>query len=82
VYWDSLQHGLALTVQPSGHTAWKCVYTVRSRGPRWYHIGDGRAVPLPDARRLAGRIMVAVAEGRTPERTVAPPYGCSIKYAS
>ncbi len=24
--------------------------------------------------------MVAVAEGRTPERAVAPPYGCSIKY--
>ena len=36
VYWDTLQHGLALAVQPSGHRAWKCVYTVRGRGPRWY----------------------------------------------
>ena len=32
VYWDTLQRGLALTVQPSGHLAWKCVYTVRGRG--------------------------------------------------
>ena len=37
VYWDTLQHGLALAVQPSGHRAWKCVYTIRRRGPRWYH---------------------------------------------
>ena len=26
VYWDTLQYGLVLTVQPSGHRAWKCVY--------------------------------------------------------
>ena len=35
VYWDTLQHGLALAVQPSGHRAWKCVYTIRQSGPRW-----------------------------------------------
>ena len=66
VYWDTLQHGLALAVQPSGHRAWKCVYTVRRRGPRWYHLGDARAISLADARRLAGKIMVQVAEGGDP----------------
>jgi Arm DNA-binding domain len=66
VYWDTLQRGLALTVQPSGHRAWKCVYTIRRRGSRWYSIGDARAISLADARRLAGRIMVAVAEGGDP----------------
>jgi integrase len=66
VYWDTLQHGLALRVQPSGHLAWKCVYTIRGRGPRWYSIGNGRAISLADARRMAGRIMYQVAEGADP----------------
>jgi integrase len=66
VVWDTLQRGLALRIQPSGHLAWKCVYTIRGRGPRWYHLGDARAISLADARRLAGRIMVAVAEGGDP----------------
>jgi hypothetical protein len=29
VYWNTLQRGLAMAVQPSGHRAWKCVYTIR-----------------------------------------------------
>jgi integrase len=66
VYWDTVQHGLALAVQPSGHRAWKCVYTVPRRGPRWYSIGNARAISLTEARRLAGRIMVQVAEGGDP----------------
>ena len=66
VYWDTLQRGLALAVQPSGHRAYKCVYTIHGRGARWYHLGDARAITLADARRLAGRIMVAVAEGADP----------------
>jgi hypothetical protein len=68
VYWDTLQRGLALTVQPSGHRAWKCVYSIRGhgRGARWYHLGDARAIALADARRLAGRIMYQVAEGGDP----------------
>ena len=66
VYWDTLQRGLALKVEPSGHRAWKCVYTIRGRGARWYHLGDARAIALADARKLAGRIMVAVAEGADP----------------
>src|SRR5215472_18416904 len=66
VYWDTLQRGLALSVQPSGHLAWKCVYSLRGRGPRWYHLGNARAISLADARRLVGKIMVAVAEGGDP----------------
>jgi integrase len=66
VHWDTLQRGLALSVQPSGHLAWKCVYSLRGRGARWYHLGDARAIGLADARRLASRIMVAVAEDGDP----------------
>jgi integrase len=66
VYWDTHQHGLALTVQPSGHRAFKVIYTIRGRGPRWFHIGDARAIALTDARRMAGKIMVQVAEGQDP----------------
>src|SRR5262245_26042866 len=66
VYWDTIQRGLALSVQSSGHRAWKCVYSIRGRGARWYHLGNARAIPLLDARRLAGKIMVAVAEGKDP----------------
>ena len=66
VYWDTLQHGLALAVQPSGHRAWKCVYTVPRRGPRWYSIGNAGSISLTEARRLAGKIMVQVAEGGDP----------------
>src|SRR5215831_18622609 len=66
VVWDTLQRGLVLRVQPSGHLAWKCVYTIRGRGPRWYHLGNARAISLADARRLVGKIMVAVAEGGDP----------------
>ena len=66
VYWDTLQHGLALAVQPSGHRAWKCVYTVHGRGARWYAIGNAKAISLTEARRLVGKLMVAVAEGGDP----------------
>ena len=66
MYWDTLQHGLALTVQPSGHRAWKCVYTIRGRGPRWYSIGNAGSISLIEARRIVGKLMVQVAEGGDP----------------
>jgi hypothetical protein len=66
MYWDTLQRGLALSVQPSGHLAWKCVYTIRGRGARWYHMGDARAITLADARKLASKTMYQVAEGKDP----------------
>jgi integrase len=66
VYWDTLQRGLALAVQPSGHRAYKCVYTIHGRGARWYHLGNARAIALADARKLASKIMYRVAEGEDP----------------
>jgi integrase len=63
--WDLRQHGLALRVQPTGHRAWVVVYRFHGR-PRWYHIGDGSSIALSDARKLAARIALAVAEGQDP----------------
>jgi integrase len=63
--WDAHQRGLALQVRPSGHKAWKCIYSRHGR-PRWYHIGNAAAIDLSDARKLAHRIMFAVAEGKDP----------------
>jgi integrase len=63
--WDSRQRGLALLVQPTGHKAWKCVYS-RNGAPRWLHIGDAAAIGLADARRLAARAMLEAAEGKDP----------------
>jgi len=66
VHWDTFQRGLCLVVQRSGHAAFKCVYTIRGRGPRWFHLGDALAISLADARRIAARIMYQVAEGGDP----------------
>jgi integrase len=51
-----------LRVQPSGHRAFKFVYSFRSRA-QWYHIGS---VGLGDARRIAAKLRLAVAEGKDP----------------
>jgi integrase len=63
--WDIVQRGLAIMVQPSGRTAWKCVYAFHGR-KRWLHLADATAIGLADARLLAGRIMLSVAEGKDP----------------
>jgi integrase len=65
VWWDNKQRGLVLALQPTGHRAWKAVYSLRGR-PRWYHVGDARAIGLADARKLASRVMFQVAEGKDP----------------
>ncbi|MGA9455393.1 MAG: integrase arm-type DNA-binding domain-containing protein [Pseudolabrys sp.] len=62
--WDVRQPGLAVLVQPSGHKAFKFVYSFKSR-PRWYHIGNA-AIPVADARRLAAGVMLKVVEGKDP----------------
>src|SRR5258706_6237740 len=64
--WDGQQRGLALRVEPTGHKAWKCIYKFHGR-PRWYHIAAADAVGLADARKLAGRLMFQVAEGKDPQ---------------
>jgi integrase len=63
--WDSHQRGLAIQVRPTGHKSWKCIYAQRGR-PRWCSLGDAAAIGLADARKLASRIMFAVAEGKDP----------------
>jgi len=65
-YWDTIVHGLVLLVQASGHRAYKYVYTVRGRGPRWYHLGNARGLSVIDARKLASKILYQVAEGADP----------------
>jgi integrase len=60
--WDTKAPGLVLRIQPSGHRAFKFVYSFRGR-PRWYHIG---VVYLAEARRMAARLRLAVAEGKDP----------------
>ena len=64
VYWDTLQRGLALKVQPSGHLAWKCVYSIHGRGSRWYSIGNARAIrwPMPASWRARSCIRSPRAE--------------------
>jgi integrase len=63
--WDTLQRGLALRVQPSGHRAFVVVYRHHGR-PRWYHIGAVDAVSLSDARKLAAEVMLRVIRGEDP----------------
>jgi len=63
--WDTHQRGLAIRIQPTGSKSWKCIYPFHGR-PRWYHIGAVDAIDLADARRLASRVMFAVAEGKDP----------------
>jgi integrase len=64
--WDSLQRGLALQVQPSGHRSFKVIYSYRGK-PRWYHLGPADVVPLAEARKLAATIMAEVARGGDPQ---------------
>jgi integrase len=63
--WDTHQRGLVLRVQPTGHAAFKAVYSARGR-PRWYHVGDVGKIGLADARKIAARVMLQVAEGKDP----------------
>jgi integrase len=66
VVWDEKQRGLALAVQPTGSKSWKVVYSCHGR-PRWYNLGNANAIGLGDARRLANRVMLQVAEGVDPQ---------------
>jgi Arm DNA-binding domain len=63
--WDTLQHGLAIRVQPTGARAWKVIYSRHGR-PRWLHLGDVGAIGLADARMMAQEAMLAVAKGHDP----------------
>ena len=62
---DGLLVGLYLVVQPSGAKSWAVRYRAAGR-PRKYTIGRYPGVNLADARELARKVLVAVAEGRDP----------------
>ena len=64
--WDTVQRGLAIRVETTGYASFKCIYSRHGR-PRWFHIGAVDAIKLADARLLAGKIMVQVAEGKDPQ---------------
>ena len=51
--WDTGQPRLVLLIQPSGHRAFKFIYSRQGRN-RWYNIGDG--ITVDDARRLAAKV--------------------------
>jgi integrase len=63
--WDTHQRGLALRVQPTGAKSWNTIYSRHGR-PRWLYLGDANAIGLADARTLAAKAMLAVAEGKDP----------------
>ncbi len=63
--WDTLQRGLAIQIQPTGHRAWYCIYALRGR-LRWYHVADASAIGLAEARKLANQIMYKVAQDQDP----------------
>src|SRR5215472_13976064 len=64
--WDAKRPGLALAVQPTGTKAWKFVYRFGGK-PRWLTIGNASAIGLADARRLASKAALRVAEGSDPQ---------------
>jgi integrase len=66
LHWDTKQHGLVLVVEPTGMKAWKAIYSFHGR-PRWLNIGKVSAIGLSDARKLAAKAMLAVAEGSDPQ---------------
>jgi integrase len=66
VYWDTKQKGLALRVAATDYRSYACIYSFHSR-PRWYTVGDAKAIDLSTARKVARSIMNAVAEGRDPQ---------------
>src|SRR5262245_14873665 len=65
ITWDAKQPGLCLAVHPTGKKMWRTVYRASAR-PVWLTIGDARSISLADARRIAARVGLAVAEGKDP----------------
>jgi integrase len=66
--WDTLQRGLALQVQPSGHRAYKFIYSHRGRS-RWVTIGPADTISLSSARESALKLRLAVHQGHDPAST-------------
>lgn len=65
LYWDEVQSGLALAVEPSGFRSYKMVYRHAGR-PRWYNVGDARKLGLKDARDIVRNLYADVVKGVDP----------------
>jgi integrase len=63
--WDTRQHNLCLRIQPGGAKSWVVVYSRHGRS-RWLTLGNAKAIGLSDARMLAAKAMLAVAQGQDP----------------
>jgi integrase len=63
--WDQKQGSLALRIQPTGSRSWVVVYSRHGRS-RWLTLGAADAIGLSDARMLAAKAMLAVAQGQDP----------------
>jgi integrase len=64
--WDPETNGLAIQVRPNGGRSWKFIYSQHKR-VRWFHIGDGRAMSLEEARQRARKLRVQVDDGKDPQ---------------
>jgi len=63
--WDTVQPGLVVQVQPTGHRSFIVVYNRHGR-TRWYHLGNALAIRVAEARKLANAVMYQVARGKDP----------------
>jgi integrase len=62
IVWDSVQRGLGLRIQPTGHKSWVVIYR-HNRKPRWLTFP---AVPVQAAREKAAEVTLAVMRGQDP----------------
>src|SRR6267143_4183767 len=63
--WDTVQPGLVVQVQPTGHRAFIVVYNRHGR-TRWYHLGNALAIRVAEARKLANAVTYQIAQGKDP----------------
>lgn len=62
LYWDTVQQGFVLAVEPTGHKSYKLIYSMRGR-PRWFTIGSVTSIGLKEARQIARERMADVGRG-------------------
>src|ERR1700722_7966331 len=62
IIWDTVQRGLGLRIQPTGHKSWVVVYR-HNRKPRWLTFP---LVPVWAAREKAAEVTLAVMRGQDP----------------
>ncbi len=63
LYWDTKRPGLALSVESTGHKAFKLIYNFNGRS-RWYTIGPVTKLGLKEARLIANELVAEVGRGK------------------